>query len=89
MGYVIVGLRDPRQARPGTIMMLQKDLLSVIKMDIPKMCFANGGGNVNALKSVLYALVHPMAGEGFDELAAAVDRLALNDTGLEIQRTAG
>jgi len=30
-----------------------------------------------------------MEGGGFDELAAAVDKLALNDTGLEINKTAG
>jgi translation elongation factor EF-4 len=89
MGYVIVGLRDPRQARPGTIMTLQKDLSTVVNMHLPRTCFAGVGGEDNAAKSVLYASVHPMEGEGFDELSAAIDKLALNDTGLEIQRTAG
>ncbi len=87
MGYVISGLRDPRQARPGTIMTLHQDLSKVVDMYLPPTCFV-GSGN-NSSKSVLYASVHPMEGEGFDELAAAVDKLALNDTGLEIHRTSG
>lgn len=85
LGYVIVGLRDPRQAKPGTIMTLQKDIGTVVNMHLPRPSIFEE----NASKSVLYASVHPMEGEGFDELAAAVDRLALNDTGLEIHRTAG
>eukprot|EP00957_Ditylum_brightwellii_P147162 11205674-Ditylum_brightwellii.AAC.1 len=40
-------------------------------------------------KSVLYASVHPMEGDGFDDLSNAVDRLALNDSGLEVHRTSG
>jgi Membrane GTPase LepA len=85
LGYVIVGLRDPRQAKPGAIMTLQKDLGTVLNMHLPRPSIFEE----NASKSVLYASVHPMEGEGFDDLAAAVDRLALNDTGLEIHRTAG
>ena len=84
MGYVIVGLRDPRQARPGTIMTLHKDLSTVVNMHLPRTCFGD-----NSSKSVLYASVHPMEGDEFDELASAVDRLALNDTGLEVTRTSG
>jgi GTP-binding protein LepA len=30
-----------------------------------------------------------MEGEGFEDLANAIDRLALNDSGLEVTRTAG
>lgn len=84
LGYVITGLRDPRQARPGTIITMQKDLNKVVQMDLPKTAFNN-----TEEKSVLYASVHPLEGEGFDELAAAVDKLALNDTGLEVQKTSG
>jgi len=83
MGYVIIGLRDPRQARPGSVMVLHKELSTVIDMDIPVL------GVATNTQSVLYASVHPMEGEGFEELLNAVDRLALNDTGLEIHRTAG
>lgn len=89
MGYVIVGLRDPRQARPGTIMTLQKDLSTVVSMYLPRTSLAGAKGEVGKSKSVLYASVHPMEGEGFDELAAAIERLALNDTGLEVQKTSG
>lgn len=39
--------------------------------------------------SVLYASIHPVEGDGFDALSSAVDRLLLNDTGLDIQRTTG
>lgn len=85
LGYVVVGLRDPRQARPGTIITMQKDLSTVVNMYLPHTSF--GGGDES--KSVLYASVHPFEGEGFDELVAAVERLALNDTGLEIQKTSG
>mmetsp|Transcript_20625 Transcript_20625/g.30958 ORF Transcript_20625/g.30958 Transcript_20625/m.30958 type:complete len:378 (-) Transcript_20625:50-1183(-) len=83
MGYVIVGLRDPRQARPGTIMVLHKDLSRVLDMSLPET------HTTSSSQSVLYASVHPLEGEGFDELSNAIDRLALNDTGLEIQRTSG
>ncbi len=83
MGYVVVGLRDPRQARPGTIMVLHNELSKVLDMTLP-------GSNVaTSSQSVLYASVHPIEGDGFDELSNAVDRLALNDTGLDIHRTSG
>lgn len=87
MGYCVAGMRDPRDARPGTILTLQKSLPSIIgqNMILPR----SASSGLMGQHSVLYASVHPMDGDGFDELAAAVDRLALNDTGLEIQRTAG
>jgi GTP-binding protein LepA len=87
MGYVVAGMRDPRDARPGTILTLQKTISTIIgqNMILP----SSVGSGLMGQHSVLYASVHPMEGDGFDELSAAVDRLALNDTGLEIQRTAG
>lgn len=87
MGYVVAGMRDPRDARPGTVLTLQKSISTIIgqNMILP----SSAGSGLMGQHSVLYASVHPMEGDGFDELAAAVDRLALNDTGLEIQRTAG
>jgi translation elongation factor EF-4 len=80
MGYVRFGLRDPRQAMPGTILIWtshvgKKDLL------LPQAPFDIGS------KSVLYASVHPIEEEGFEDLCSAVDRLALNDTGLEVTKT--
>lgn len=87
MGYIVAGMRDPRDARPGTILTLQKQVSQLIgnNMVLP----SSSGTGIMGQQSVLYASVHPMEGDGFDELQAAVDRLALNDTGLEIQRTAG
>lgn len=79
-GYVRFGLRDPRQADPGTILIYNKhvgkDIIIPTQMDM------------NASKSVLYASVHPEDEDGFKELCEAVDRLALNDKGLEVARTA-
>ena len=84
MGYVIAGLRDPRQAKSGTVMVLQSDLPRVTEMVLPSL-----PAGFSSEQSVLFASVHPMDGDGFDELSAAVDRLSLNDTGLEVHRTTG
>lgn len=35
----------------------------------------------------MYASVHPEDADGFSELCNAIERLALNDTGLEVQKT--
>ena len=79
MGFVRFGLRDPRQAMPGTILIWTSQLQK--KMIIPSLPVAH------TAKSVLYASVHPEDTDGFDDLCNAVDRLALNDTGLEVKRT--
>jgi len=84
MGYVVVGVRDPRQAKPGTILVQHTQLNQVANLQIPT--FHNLS---NFSNSVLFASVHPCDGDGFDELAAAVDKLALNDSGLEIHKTSG
>ena len=84
MGYVIAGLRDPREARPGAILSLQKQIPTIIGNDMVLPPSVSMGQ-----RSVLYASVHPMEGDGFDELFSAVSRLALSDAGLEIQQTAG
>ena len=80
MGYVRFGLRDPRQAQPGTLLILQKHVGR--EMTLPVVPNA-----ADVTKSVLYASVHPGDSDGFDDLCSAVDRLALNDTGLEVSRT--
>ena len=80
MGYVRFGLRDPRQAQPRTMLILQKHVGK--EMVLPEVASSE-----DSTKSVLYASVHPGDSEGFDELCNAVDRLALNDTGLEVSRT--
>jgi len=85
MGYVVVGLRDPRRARSGTVMVLNDQLSKVMDMQLPTVPTEGGTDG----QSVLYASVHPVEADGFDALSAAIDRLALNDTGLEVQRTTG
>ncbi|GAX17398.1 hypothetical protein FisN_5Hh041 [Fistulifera solaris] len=82
MGYVRFGLKDPRQAIPGTILVwsshVNKDMV------LPQI-----SSDLASFKSVLYATVHPEQADdgGFEALCNAVDRLALNDTGLEVQKT--
>ena len=84
MGYVIAGLRDPREARPGAILSLHKTIPTLMGNGMKLPPSVSMGQH-----SVLFASVHPMEGEGFDELFAAVSRLSLSDAGLEIQQTAG
>ncbi|KAL7547537.1 hypothetical protein ACHAWF_010824, partial [Thalassiosira exigua] len=85
MGYVVAGLRDPREARAGSILVLNSQIPTLIGEGMSLPPSASSSGN----RSVLYASVHPVEVEGFDELHAAVSRLALSDAGLEVQQTAG
>lgn len=80
MGYVRFGLRDPRQAMPGTVL-IWNSYVGEKDMILPE---TPPGSET---KSVLYASVHPDDVDGFEELSNAVERLALNDTGLEVTRT--
>ncbi|KAL3910637.1 MAG: hypothetical protein SGILL_007614 [Bacillariaceae sp.] len=82
LGYVRFGLKDPRQADPGTILMYHKDIGSDVFIPEQEESTKTSSG------SVLYASVHPEEEDGFEELCDAVDRLALNDKGLEVARTA-
>jgi elongation factor 4 len=82
MGKVLFGLRDPRQAIAGTVIVLSKHASQ------PMLLPENLPSTTAISKSVLYASVHPQEADGFEELCSAVDRLALNDTGLEVQKTA-
>lgn len=79
MGYVRFGLRDPRQAMPGTLLVWNSQAGK--SMILPETT------EDTITKSVLFASVHPHEADGFDELCNAVDRLALNDIGLEVQKT--
>ena len=82
MGYVRFGLRDPQNwlhGLCGTLLIDHKHFGT--EMILPSL------PDVNTVKSVLYATVHPSDEDGFDELCDAVDRLSLNDTGLEVSRT--
>lgn len=80
MGYVRFGLRDPRQAQPGTMLIFHKHVGK--PMILPSL-----DEESTSVKSVLYASVHPLEADGFEELSHAVDRLALNDTGIEVSKT--
>lgn len=84
MGYVRFGLRNPRQADPGTILIYHKDLGNS-DLFIPDPTSSTGHSSST---SALYASVHPEEEDGFEELCDAVERLALNDKGLEVARTA-
>jgi elongation factor 4 len=78
-GYARFGLRDTRQAMPGTMLIKNADVgKQMILPELPESGQA---------KSVLYASVHPEDKDGFGDLCSAVERLALNDTGLEAQTT--
>jgi GTP-binding protein LepA len=79
MGYVRFGLKDPRQAAPGTLLIYNKH--------VGKDMIFPPATKEGAAKSVLFASVHPVDEDGFEELCSAVDRLALNDTGLEVAMT--
>jgi small GTP-binding protein len=84
MGYVRFGLRDPRQALPGTILIPHSYANKSHTLQLPLVPY---DVMTSATKSVLYASVHPTDANSFDELSNAVERLALNDTGLEVTKT--
>ena len=79
IGYTRFGLRDPRQADPGTLLISTKDVGKDLVLPVRT--------DRRLSKSVLYASVHPAEEDGFEELCECVDRLALNDTGLEVTKT--
>jgi elongation factor 4 len=81
MGYVRFGLKDPRQARTGTVLIMNKDAAKNMIMPFLPTC--------GETKSVLYASVHPIEADGFEELCTAIEKMALNDPGLEVTMTAG
>lgn len=88
MGYVRFGLKDPRQANPGTILIFEKDVgKDIFIPSLNESKTARKEGADSSSTSVLYASVHPEEEDGFEELCDGVDRLALNDKGLEVTRT--
>ena len=98
LGYVRFGLRDPRLALPGTSVLMEAEYAASGKHGnkskrrqepilLPVLPIGNNTSVTENTKSVLYASVHPIEADAFDELVSAVDRLALNDTGLEVQMT--
>lgn len=83
MGYVRFGLKDPRQALPGAVLMHADDVgkEGVFIPTLPS--------NLLKEECVLYATVHAQDATKFDDLLAAVDKLALNDTGLDVAPASG
>jgi len=86
MGYAIVGMRNPRQASPGGTIVLHTDAAS-LKEEIVDT--ADSSASKSGDRSVLYASVHPTEENSFDDLVSAVERLALNDMGLEVTMQKG
>ena len=84
MGYIIAGLRNPREARPGSVLSLNRQIPTLIGNNMALPPSVSTGQH-----SVLFASVHPVEGSGFDELFNAVSKMALSDAGLEITQTAG
>ena len=104
MGYIVVGMRDPRQAKSSSIIVLHKDYKKASNMILPRVQMIQSNSppelspssspsssitSLSRSSSSLFASVHPTDNESFDDLSDAVERLALNDTGLEIHRTSG
>lgn len=92
MGYIRFSLKDPSLLNPGTILISQKDV--GVDFLIPSLNHNTTdkkdiNGSETSSQSVLYASVHAKEEDGFDDLCDAVDRLALNDKGLEVTRTGG
>ena len=80
MGLIQFGLKDPRQAIPGTVVVLSQHASQ-------KLLLPENLPDVSTGRSVLYTSVHPEEADGFEDLCNAVERLALNDTGLEVHKT--
>lgn len=87
MGYAVVGVRDPRAARPGSVLVRGRDAASDARTFFAAADVAVDDAAPSS--SALYASVHPTEGETIDALRDAVDRLALNDAGLEVRATSG
>ena len=83
MGYIMMtGLRDPRQAKSGT-KFIHPQHYSHFHLDQKE----HDTTTNNESSSVLYASVHPLEVGNFDALVMAVEKLSLNDSGLNVQKT--
>ena len=78
VGYLVAGLRDVRQARVGGTL-----CLASAREDLEPVDFLP-----QATQPGLFASVFPPDGGMFDEMARAVDRLALNDASVTVRREA-
>lgn len=84
IGYVLLGLSDPRLARPGCVIFNAANHASEIHI-------SNRTRRMNAAmsigKSALYASVHPQDPDEYENLCVAVERLSLNDSGIDVKAT--
>ena len=88
MGYIMMtGLRDPRQAKSGTKFIHPQHLHHFQLDQNEHDTLTTTTTKNNESSSVLYASVHPLEVDNFDALAMAVDKLSLNDSGLNVQKT--
>lgn len=78
VGYLMAGLRDVRQARVGDTLCLASEREDLEPVDLLPQATQPG----------LFASVFPPDGGMFDEMARAVDRLALNDASVTVRREA-
>lgn len=91
-GYAIVGMKNPRDAKSDSKFVLQREsskwskLKSTVSSITEPSVISSPPGEDG---SVLYANVHPTEAGKFEELCAAVEKLALNDTGLEVTKQKG
>jgi len=81
MGYVRFGLKNVKQANPGTVLLHHEydDDSSLMSSD-------TATTTANLLKSVLFASVHPNEVTEFEDLCVAIEKLAMNDTGLDVTK---
>ena len=89
MGYAIFGIHNPTLAKPGSTLLLTKDWNYYIhhnNEDNENQIILPNSTTLNKMNhSVIYASVHPSYPEEFDDLSNAVERLALNDSGLDLE----
>jgi len=84
MGYAIFGIHNTTLAKPGSTLLLTKDWNYYIHHNnLNQIILPNTLSKMN--HSVIYASVHPSYPEEFDDLSNAVERLALNDSGLDLE----
>ena len=79
-------MKNPRDAKSQSIFVLQKELSRHEESSSTGRILSDNDEGLIAEQenSVLFASVHPEDAGKFEELCAAVERLALNDTGLNV-----
>ena len=73
VGYALVGMKDTRSARVGDTWHQLKEKVTPLPGFKPA-------------KSMLFAGVYPLSPSGYEQLAAAMDRLTLNDASVSVKK---